>query len=54
LTDAEEYLYEVLSHDLAFMDMNEEGWELYEKWKSGALTEKELQVEFRHGVQNSP
>jgi hypothetical protein len=53
LQEAGRYLEATLSHDLAFMSMNEKGWDLYEKWKSGEYSDREVQNEFLKGIQNS-
>ena len=51
LRHTRDYLFDILSHDMGFIDLNEGGWELYEKWKAGDLTEEEVMDEFRQGLQ---
>ena len=46
LFEAKAYMYDVLRHPMAAIHLEGDGWEAYDKWTSGELTDSELQAEF--------
>ena len=46
LFEVREYLFEVLRRPMAAMNLEGDGWDVYESWKAGALTDEEVQAAF--------
>ena len=43
-------LYQIQSQDIAHITLEDQGWALYDAWKSGDMTDEEVQSEFLKGI----